>query len=105
MRENTERHYLATSNGVIGVPGAGSRSPGKADQILGRTDEYFERNIDEGSPSSRMSMKTLRRRGSFSGSSDDDDYDVSSDEERGSAQEVPQSNGQPRTDNGWPKRD
>ena len=101
-REDDERHYLTTSNGVIGVPGTGSR---KADRILGRTDEYFDRNYDDGSPSSRMSMKTLRRRGSFSGSSDDDEYDVSSDEERGSAQEVPQSNGQPRPDNGWPKRD
>ena len=105
-REDLERHYLTTSNGVIGVPGTDSRSARKADQILGRTDEYFDRNYDDGSPSSRMSMKTLRRRGSFSGSSDDDDkYDVSSDEERGSAQEVSQVNGQPRTDNGWPKRD
>ena len=101
-REDDERHYLTTSNGVIGGPGTGSR---KADRILGRTDEYFDRNYDDGSPSSRMSMKTLRRRGSFSGSSDDDEYDVSSDEERGSAQEVPQSNGQPRADNRWPKRD
>ena len=104
-REDLERHYLTTSNGVSGVPGTGSRSSRKADQILGRTDEYFDRNDDEGSPSSRMSMKTLRRRGSFSGSSDDDDYDVSSDEERRSVQEVPQVNGQSRSDNGWPKRD
>ena len=102
---NGERHYLTTSNGVIGVPGTGSKSCRKADRILGRTDEYFDRNYDDGSPSSRMSMKTLRRRGSFSGSSDDDEYDISSDEERGSAHEVPQFNGQPRADNGWPKRD
>ena len=105
MREDLGRQYLTTSNGVIDVPGTGSRSSGKADQILGRTDEYFDRNFDDGSPSSRMSMKTLRRRGSFSGSSDDDDYDASSDEERGSAQDVPQSNSQPRAENGWPKRD
>ena len=105
-RDDLKRHYLTTSNGVMNVPGVGSRSPGKADHILGRTDEYFDRNFDEGSPSSRMSMKTLRRRGSFSGSSDDDDdYDVSSDEERGSTQEVPQSNGHPRTGIGWPKKD
>ena len=104
-REDSERHYLTTSNGVIGVPGTGSKSPRKADRILGRTDEYFDRNYDDGSPSSRMSMKTLRRRGSFSGSSDEDEYDVSSDEERGSAQEVAQFNSQPRADNGWPKRD
>ncbi len=104
-REDLERHYLTTSNGVVDVPGAGSRSLGKADQILGRTDEYFDRSFDDGSPSSRMSMKTLRRRSSFSGSSDDDDYDASSDEERGSAEALRQSNGLPRADDGWPKRD
>ncbi|KAF6222071.1 hypothetical protein HO133_001157 [Letharia lupina] len=104
-REDSERHYLTTSNGVKDVPGSGIRSSGKADQILGRTDEYFDRSFDDGSPSSRMSMKTLRRRGSFSGSSDDDDYDVSSDEDRGSVQDMPQSNGQPKAENGWPKRD
>ena len=82
-RDDSERHYLTTSNGVITVPGSGTRSPNKADLVLGRTDEYFDRSFDEGSPSSRMSMKTLRRRGSFSGSDDDDDnYIVSSDDER-----------------------
>lgn len=99
-REDSERHYLTTSNGVMDIPDSGTRSPGKADQILGRTDEYFDRNFDDGSPSSRMSMKTLRRRSSFSGSSDDDDgYDFSSDEE------MPLFNGQPKAENGWPKRD
>ena len=104
-REDSERNYLTTYNGVIDVPGAGRRSSGKADQILGRTDEYFDRNFDDNSPSSTMSMKTLRRRGSFSGSSDDDEYDVSSDEERGSTRDTAQSNGQPKADNGWPKKD
>lgn len=104
-RDDSERHYLTTSNSVIDVPGSETTMPGKADQIRGRTAEYFDRNFDDGSPSSRMSMKTLRRRGSFSGSSDDDDYDVSSDEERGSAQEISHFNGQPRADSGWPKRD
>ena len=105
VREDLERHYLTTSNGAIDFPAAGNRSSSKADQILGRTDEYFDRSFDDGSPSSRMSMKTLRRRGSFSGSSNDDGYDVSSDEERGSAQGLSQFNGQPRADNGWSKRD
>lgn len=105
-RGGSERHYLTTSNGVMDVPGSGTRAPRKADQILGRTDEYFDRNFDDGSPSSRMSMKTLRRRSSFSGSSDDDDdSDISSDEERGSVQETPHLNGQPKAENGWPKRD
>ena len=103
--EDSERHYLTTSDGVVDVPGSGIRSPGKADRILGRSDEYFDRNFDDGSPSSRMSMKTLRRRGSFSGSSDDDNYDVSSDEESGSAHGMPPSNSQPKVENGWPKRD
>lgn len=103
--EDSERHYLTTSDGVMDVPGSGIRSPGKADRILGRSDEYFDRNFDDGSPSSRMSMKTLRRRGSFSGSSEDDNYDVSSDEESGSAHGMPPFNSQPKVENGWPKRD
>ena len=103
-REDEERHYLPTSNGVVDVPGAGNRSHGKADQILGRTNEYFDRDFDDGSPSSRMSMKTLRRRGSFSGSSDDE-YDVSSDEETKFTEEVPQSNGHSRAGVGWTKKD
>ena len=88
---DSERHYLTTSNGVMDVPISGSRSPRKADHILGRTNEYFDRNHDDGSPSSRMSMKTLRRRSSFDGSSgdEDDEYDVSSDEERRLAQDFP----------------
>ena len=79
LRADSERHYLTTSNGVAIVPGSGSRSPGKADKLLGRSPtEYF----DDDSPSSRMSMRTLRRRGSFDGSTaDEDSYDASSDEE------------------------
>lgn len=103
-RGDSERHYLTTSSGVIDVPVSGSRSPGKADHILGRTDEYFDRNFDDGSPSSRMSMKTLRRRGSFDGSSDDNDYDVSSDEEPNPLQDS-SYNGQPKGDGGGHKRD
>ncbi len=102
-RDDSERHYLTTSNGVIDVPVSGSRSPGKADHILGRTDEYFDRSYDDGSPSSRMSMKTLRRRGSFDGSSDDD-YEASSDEEPKSTRESPY-NGQLRGEDGERKRD
>ena len=91
-RGDPDRHYLTTSNGVIDVPISGSRSPGKADHILGRTDEYFDRDCEDGSPSSRMSMKTLRRRGSFDGSSDEGEgYDVSSDDERRISQEFPRS--------------
>ena len=90
-RGDSERHYLTTSNGVLDVPISGSRSPSKADHILGRTDEYFDRDYEDGSPSSRMSLKTLRRRESFEGSSDggDDDHIISSDEERRLAHDFP----------------
>lgn len=104
-RGDSERHYLTTSNGVASVPGAGSRLPNKADHVLGRTDEYFDRSLDDGSPSSRMSMKTLRRRGSFSDSDDgEDNYDISSDEERRTFRDSPPG-AQQSVDNGWRKRD
>ena len=78
-RDDSERHYLTTSNGVAMVPVSGSRSPGKADKLLGRSPTGY---FDDDSPSSKMSMKTLRRRGSFDGSTaDEDSYDASSDEE------------------------
>ncbi len=80
-REDSERHYLTTSNGLVAVPSSGSRSPGKADKLLGRSPNGY---FDDHSPSSRMSMKTLRRRGSFDGSTADEesDEDSSDDEER-----------------------
>ena len=79
-RHDSDRHYLTTSNGVAVVPASGSRSPGKADKLLGRSPNGY---FDNHSPSSRMSMKTLRRRGSFDGSTADEDSDeANSDEER-----------------------
>ena len=64
--DHDERRYLTTSNGVAIVPGAGSRSPGKANQVLGRSaDGYFDVDFSSERPSSRMSMQTLRRRESF----------------------------------------
>lgn len=80
-REDSERHYLTTSDGVAIVPSSGTRSPGKADKLLGRSPNGY---FDDHSPSSRMSMKTLRRRGSFDGSTADEasDEDSSDDEER-----------------------
>lgn len=90
-RGDSDRHYLTTSNGVMDVPVSGHRSPSKADHILGRTDEYFDRDYDDGRPSSRMSLKTLRRRESFDDSSrgDDDEYEVDSDDERRLAHDFP----------------
>ena len=79
--DQPERHYLLTPNGVADIP----QSPAKAGNLLGRaTGGYFDRENDDERPSSRMSMKTLRRRGSFSDSSegaeDDDRYIVSDNE-------------------------
>ena len=101
-RGESEQNYLTTSNGVMDVPISGSRSPGKADHILGRTDEYYDRDFDDGSQSSRMSLKTLRRRESFEGSSDD--HEMSSDDERRLSQDFPY-NGSSRSGEEDRKRD
>ena len=109
-RGDSERHFLTTSNGVVDVPAYGSRSPAKADHILGRTDEYFDQSLDDSSQSSRMSMKTLRRRESFDASSEDgnveDYYDSASDDENGTMRGAPYSGtGQPRLEGNGRKRD
>lgn len=90
--DERQRHYLTTSAGVTSVPASGRRSPGKADQILGRNSrsyvdgggDYFG-NAAKGRPDIGMSMETLRRR-SDGGDDDDEDgehdrYEVSSDED------------------------
>ena len=72
------RHYLTTPNGALKTGRSAVRSPSKADKILGRTsNEYADGSFDSG-----MSMKTLRRKESFDGRTDDgeDQYEVSSDE-------------------------
>ena len=72
------RHYLTTSNGAIKTGRSAVKCPSKADKILGRTsNEYADGSFDSG-----MSMKTLRRKESFDGRTDDgeDQYEVSSDE-------------------------
>ncbi|MCJ1478884.1 palmitoyltransferase for Vac8p [Lambiella insularis] len=74
------RRYLDTSSGN----GTGSRSPGKADRVLGKLPtQYSDGNFeDDARPGSGMSMRTLRRKASFDLSDDDVDvYDVSSDEQ------------------------
>lgn len=79
-----ELHYLPTSNGVAIVPGSGSRSPCKANRILGRSEEgYFDVDFANERPDSRMSMKTLRRRESFSeGEEGNEGFVGSEDDER-----------------------
>ncbi|KAL9036618.1 MAG: hypothetical protein Q9214_006050, partial [Letrouitia sp. 1 TL-2023] len=76
-------HHAAPSNGFPGARG------GKADRVLGRPpDSYIDGNPDNESPSSDVSMKTLRRRESFDNVSrgnmdedEDNEYSSSSDEE------------------------
>jgi hypothetical protein len=78
----TDKRYLSTSNGVVAVPSSGRRSPGKADQILGRSPDAYRDSNDDRRPGSEMSMKTLRRHTSFDRHSESEDhYEVSSDEE------------------------
>ena len=97
--DDGQRHYLTTSAGVASVPGAGRRSPGKADQILGRDSQsyadggsggvggegdYFG-NARKTRPGSGMSMETLRRQrsgGDYDGAEGERDrFEVSSDED------------------------
>ncbi len=79
--EHLERHYVSTSNGVAVIPIRDQRSTGKANKILGRpSDGYFDVEFSNERPSSRMSMKTLRRRESFDESDDEDGYDLNSEE-------------------------
>ncbi|MCJ1281596.1 palmitoyltransferase for Vac8p [Xylographa opegraphella] len=83
-RDGAGRQFLNTSNGVVAVPGAGSRSPGKADRVLGRMPhQYADGNLEDSSrPGSGMSMRTLRRKTSFDRVGDEvDHYEVSSDED------------------------
>jgi ribosomal protein L40E len=92
--DDGQRHYLTTSAGVASVPVSGRRSPGKADQILGRDGRSY---VDgggaylgmeaKGRAGSGMSMETLRRRGSEDGGGGDGEglerYEVSGDDDDG----------------------
>ncbi|MCJ1412499.1 palmitoyltransferase for Vac8p [Ptychographa xylographoides] len=84
-RTDGKKGYLTTSTGVLAVSGSGSRSPNKADRVLGRSpNQYVDGNFDDDArPGSGMSMRTLRRKDSFEhpDGDDEDNYEVSSDEE------------------------
>jgi palmitoyltransferase ZDHHC2/15/20 len=70
--EHSERQYMSTSNGTVIMPVTAQRSFSKANKILGRpVNGYFDDNFANERPSSRMSMKTLRRRESFSDGDED----------------------------------
>ena len=98
------RHYLpptTTHNGVATVPPReGKRSPGKADQILGREpDRHYIDNetFRNERPRSGMSMRTMRRKSSLEDRGEEDRYDVSSDDE----EEPPGGNWGNRQGGGW----
>ncbi|XTI83789.1 DHHC palmitoyltransferase-domain-containing protein [Cenococcum geophilum] len=81
-REEAENRYLTTSTGVATVPLEGRRSPGKADQILGRERGMYA--------DGDMPLRTLERRRADQyeyaeedeEEDEEDGYEVSSDEER-----------------------
>ena len=95
-------------------PQNGIRSSRKADKILGRSpDSYIDGHLAiDRRPGSGMSMRTLRRKSSFDGRSDDgdDQYEVSSDEDGHSHADVypelESEDARPHiTTNGRPKND
>ncbi|KAF2182019.1 zf-DHHC-domain-containing protein [Zopfia rhizophila CBS 207.26] len=81
-RQGDEGRYLTTSNGVMTTPLEGRRSPGKADQILGRERGMYS--------DGDVQLQTLDRRkyDQYNYISDDDEYDVSSDEERAEKRKI-----------------
>ncbi|KAI9873640.1 MAG: palmitoyltransferase for Vac8p [Pleopsidium flavum] len=112
-RNDSQRHYLTTSAGVASVPSTGRRSPGKADQILGRESKGYVDGGDYfggGRPNSGVSMDTLRA-ADWNGmkehdeEDDEDHYEVSSDEDDGTDmvgdENRPPSKGQQRAEDEW----
>ncbi|KAF2838286.1 zf-DHHC-domain-containing protein [Patellaria atrata CBS 101060] len=75
-RDGSERRYLSTTSGVLTRPAGGRRSPNKADQILGRSREEYS----DGPPGLGTPMQYLGRK-KYVESSDEDDYESSSDED------------------------
>jgi palmitoyltransferase len=84
-RNGDEARYLTTSNGVVHTPLEGRRSPSKADQILGREHGMYA--------DGDMQLQTIDRRkfDQYNYVSEDDDYEMSSDEERADQRKVPVS--------------
>lgn len=86
-RKGGENRYLTTTNGVVATPLEGRRSPGKADQILGR-----ERGMYSDGDVQLQSLD--RRKLDQYYVSEDDEYESSSDEE-GREQRASQSSKSP----------
>jgi palmitoyltransferase len=93
-RHGEETRYLTTSNGVVSTPLEGRRSPSKADQILGRGRGMYADGDVQLQPMGRKKFDQYN----YISEPEDDDFDVSSDEERadtrkaGQATKGPQNN-------------
>ncbi|KAL8950964.1 MAG: hypothetical protein Q9222_003025 [Ikaeria aurantiellina] len=88
----------------------GKHLPNGSSLANGSPDTYFHDHLDNDSASSKMSLKTLRRRESFDNnveSDDHDDYDVSSDEEetQHAHQKESMKNDYRKEGTPWSKRD
>ncbi|KAF2278755.1 zf-DHHC-domain-containing protein [Westerdykella ornata] len=77
-KHGEQARYLTTSNGVVHTPLEGRRSPSKADQILGRERGMYADGAVQLQPIVRKKFDQYN----YISEDDDDDYDVSSDEER-----------------------
>lgn len=85
-QDGAGRHYIAYP----------SRSPSKADRILGRSPNQYQ---DETGPRSAVSMQTLHPRGDH----DEDQYEISSDEDE-AEQRVLDRKADRKAVGGWPHR-
>ncbi|KAF2748760.1 zf-DHHC-domain-containing protein [Sporormia fimetaria CBS 119925] len=77
-KHGEEARYLTTTNGIVSTPREGRRSPSKADQILGRERGMYADGDVQLQPIDRRKFDKYN----YISEDDDDDYDVSSDEER-----------------------
>jgi palmitoyltransferase len=90
-RHGEEARYLTTSSGVVSTPVTGRRSPSKADQILGRERGMYADNGVQLQPMGRKKFDQYN----YVSEDDDDDYEVSSDEERAENRNVEAANPAP----------
>ena len=98
-QEHLEQHYVSTSNGVAVMPVTGHRTFGKANKVLGKpANGYFDVDFANERPSSRMSMTTLRRRESFDGIDDEEQYHLNSDDD---TINVENDDGKQRVEDEW----
>ncbi|KAF2758953.1 zf-DHHC-domain-containing protein [Pseudovirgaria hyperparasitica] len=84
--DGEDGRYLTTSSGVTTVRGAGRRSPGKADSILGRLPGTY---IEDGQGTPMQDLGRRRGRHDDADLFEDENYDTSSDEDHAKRKSVP----------------